>query len=872
MSILDHETASRSVSLLADVSRATDVVAPLWPLTGFVAVNPLGGLQRSSFDDAARSVRRWLGARTHLDLEAFRADHARGRTTDTDLRRAILTSDPSLGSVPDLPVDGRAVTALEVVRLDLLHGPQAPAPQREVTAGQRLAVPVTDAEAAAIDAYLGAWCAVHVDEAVAAWHAPDRERGLFGAWHALAPHDRRLTRLVGRRGRAWIAGQPGRAEPGLDRALQTLGIDDDRRVDEFRAQLARVPGWAGYAHWYDEWAPADHPGPVFRSVELLALRVTLETALVAGRCSRVGGASFRTQPVADDARAEAQTLEARTTVVVDRLGASDDLRIAADVRQVLERFPEHRRAAAWLTAQEDNFRDRLLTLMPPRVPTPDTERPAAQAVFCIDVRSEGLRRHLEALGPYQTLGFAGFFGVPMRWRALGSAVAEARAPVLVVPRHEIAERPQAEPDGSSSYLARRRATNGAVEAFHAAKRGVGSPFALAEASGWLAGPVALLRTLGPGIRLPGADGTGPANRPPTAAAVRAEQDTRSGFSLEERALFAETILQTMGMHHFAPLVVLCGHASRTVNNPHASSLDCGACGGAPGGASARVAAAILNDPEVRDLLRERGLALPEDTWFVAAEHETVSDTVTILDRELVPDEHLSALSRVEHDVATAGRRLAEERARRLPGDPAKVRRRGSDWAQVRPEWGLAGNAAFVVGPRSITAELDLASRVFLHSYEAEGDPDGAALETIMTAPLVVGQWISAQYYFSTVDPDTFGAGDKTLHNPIGGIGVMLGESGDLEVGLPMQSVAVGSRPVHEPLRLLAVIQAPLDRIEVIIGRNDVLRELIGGGWIHVVGRSSASERWSVRSPGGTWTTWWPAEDDLVPTNVTLEVP
>jgi uncharacterized protein len=870
MSVIDHETTSRSVGLLADVSRASDVVAPLWPLTAFVAVNPLGGLQRSSFDEATRSARRWLGARTHLDLEAFRADHARGRTTDTDLRRAILASDPGIGSVPDLQIDGRSVPAAELVRLDLLYGPQAPAPVREVTAGQRLES-LTDSQAKAIDTYLGSWCAVYLDEAVAAWHAPDRERGLFRAWHALAPHDRRLTRLVGRRGRAWITGQPERPECALDRALRTLGVDDDRRVDELRAQLARVPGWAGYAHWYDEWAPADHPGGAFRSVELLALRVTLEAAIVAADHDHVGAAPVRTEPLADDGLTEARTLEARIAVVLDRLGASDDPLVATEVRPVLERFPEHRRAAVWLAAQEDNFRDRLLTLMPPREPSPTTARPEAQAVFCIDVRSEGLRRHLEGLGAYETLGFAGFFGVPMRWRALGSAVAEARAPVLVRPRHEITERPRDETSGSSTYLTRRRTANGVVEAFHAAKRGIGSPFALAEASGWLAGPVAALRTLRPGVGRPGIVGTDPAERPTTTAAVRAEDDPGSGFSLQERALFAETILQTMGMHRFAPLVVLCGHGSRTVNNPHASSLDCGACGGAPGGASARVAAAILNDAEVRDLLGERGLSLPEDTWFVAAEHETASDTVTILDRGLVPDGHRSALARLEHDVAIAGRRLAEERARRLPGDPSKVRQRGSDWAQVRPEWGLAGNAAFVVGPRSITAELDLASRVFLHSYEADEDHDGAALETIMTAPLVVGQWISAQYYFSTVDQDVFGAGDKTLHNPVGGIGVVLGESGDLQVGLPLQSVAVGRRRAHEPLRLLAVIQAPLERIEAIIGRNDVLRELIGGGWIHVVARSHHDERWSVRATGGTWATWWPAEHDLEPTNVTLEV-
>ena len=223
------------------------------------------------------------------------------------------------------------------------------------------------------------------------------------------------------------------------------------------------------------------------------------------------------------------------------------------------------------------------------------------------------------------------------------------------------------------------------------------------------------------------------------------------------------------------------------------------------------------------------------------------------------------------DVALAGERLARERAGRLPGDPQKVRVRGHDWAQVRPEWGLAGNAAFVVGPRSITAGLDLACRVFLHAYDAKGDDDGSALETIMTAPLVVGQWISAQYYFSAVEPEQFGAGDKTLHNPVGGIGVVLGEGGDLQVGLPAQAVGVGDRRMHEPLRLLAVIQAPLERIEAIIQRNQALRELIGGKWMTVAGRSHGDEHWSIRSPGGTWVKWFPADDSVDHTKASLEV-
>jgi uncharacterized protein YbcC (UPF0753/DUF2309 family) len=343
------------------------------------------------------------------------------------------------------------------------------------------------------------------------------------------------------------------------------------------------------------------------------------------------------------------------------------------------------------------------------------------------------------------------------------------------------------------------------------------------------------------------------------------------LTLEERASFAESIVRTMGFTRFARLIVLCGHGSHNVNNPHASSYDCGACGGAPGGPSARVAMAMLNDPGVRALLEERGITVPDDTRFVAAQHDTVSDQVTVLDRQAVPDSHQPLVATFERDVALAGERLARERAGRLPGDPGKVRVRGRDWAQVRPEWGLAGNAAFVIGPRSITAGLDLACRVFLHDYDAEGDRDGDALETILTAPLVVGQWISAQYYFSSVDPDQFGAGDKTLHNPVGGIGVVLGEGGDLQVGLPAQAVGIGERRFHEALRLLAAVQAPLERVDAIIERNQVLRELFGGKWMTLAGRSHGDDHWSVRSPGGTWAPWCPADGGVDLIKASLEV-
>ena len=183
-----------------------------------------------------------------------------------------------------------------------------------------------------------------------------------------------------------------------------------------------------------------------------------------------------------------------------------------------------------------------------------------------------------------------------------------------------------------------------------------------------------------------------------------------------------------------------------------------------------------------------------------------------------------------------------------------VTARSSDWAQVYPEWGLAGNAAFIVAPRSVTRGIDLQRRTFLHSYEADVDTDGSALETILTAPLVVAQWINCQYYFSTVAPQVFGAGTKTIHNVVGTVGVIAGHNGDLQLGLPWQSVSDGQRLLHEPQRLLAVVQAPYARIDMIVARNPILQQLFGNDWVALAARAQPGEPWQRWTRAG-WRPW-----------------
>jgi uncharacterized protein len=177
---------------------------------------------------------------------------------------------------------------------------------------------------------------------------------------------------------------------------------------------------------------------------------------------------------------------------------------------------------------------------------------------------------------------------------------------------------------------------------------------------------------------------------------------------------------------------------------------------------------------------------------------------------------------------------------------------------VRPEWGLARHAAFVVGPGEMVAGLDLGCRTFLHSYDWRADPDATALETILTAPGLVIQWINSQYYFSSVDPEVLGAGDKTLHNVVGDVGVLQGHGGDLRLGLPWQSVGVGDRLHHEPVRALYAVQAPRDRVDALIARNDLLKHYFDGGWLTLAVREGPDQPWQWRTRSGEWTPWRPA--------------
>lgn len=591
----------------------------------------------------------------------------------------------------------------------------------------------------------------------------------------------------------WLKQLPQNPKALIHEALLYLDIPAQEQEQFLTLMLTTLPGWAAYVQYRTNWADAQdsvHPYPVTQS-EYLALRLVL-TCLIW-----------------PDAR---QLFSWHQKALKN-----------ADVTNIYQK----------VTANEALYQKDLVKKLQILNAPKEKTRACAQLIFCIDVRSEPFRRALESQGNYETYGFAGFFGVPVSIENTVTDESYASCPVLLKPAHKVVEYPNCV---RRSYKNRYKKLKSIKKLYRSLKYTFATPFSLVETVGIASGLWMALKSFAPRwsaiiqstfkrVIIPD---------------YKVKPDIQT-IPFEQQVSYAANVLKIMGLtNEFAELVVLCGHGSTSQNNAYATALDCGACGGHHGAPNARILAAILNSKNVRKCLKEQNIEIPEDTSFIAAEHNTTTDEVELYDDNEKKPCALKIKS-LQQDLQKArnANNLWRSKEMGIQTDIKYAKKltdlRAKDWAQVRPEWGLARNASLIVGPRWLTQNIDLEGRSFLHSHEWEKDIDGASLTTILTAPMVVAQWINAQYFFSTLDNVAFGGGNKITKNVIGKIGIMQGNASDLMYGLPLQSVFKSdNKAYHQSLRLTVIVYAPQSHINSIIKQQSILQKLFGNGWVHMI--------------------------------------
>ncbi|MCA9587357.1 MAG: DUF2309 domain-containing protein [Myxococcales bacterium] len=814
--------------ILEAVERAAHGLPDQGPIGVFIHHNTLHAYEHLPFHEAICKASRDLGTEAYMSEEAFRAAYARGRIEDVDLDESIARHAPpppramSRGRwaafvraallVAPCDTDEAGVTYL-VEEGDALASPGARAywtsAGRHVARWREPSRPRdrADVHDSPVDAFLVPLAAAYLDVGAADWPLPfegcfyEAARELVAASRAPEPWLQRA--------RDRFADERARGITAVDAVREVLSR---RRLGAHgaeafvRASLRRLPGWAGMFRRLEREPARTRPASL---VDYLAVRLVLEEA-----AERRSGE----RPSPERVENRASLLRRYQLFCLLQCGAvrddADDVRDALAGLAVLDRDA---RGRVWHEAYESRYRRQVLSALATgvradlarRAAGHVASRPAVQLIVCIDDREESLRRHIEELAPsWETLGAAGFFGLAIAHQAHEGAEPSSLCPANQRPTHRIVEPVVTSPTGP---LARTWARFTALLA-----PGVGARRTQAENA-----------TARPPATFSRAD-----------EAEAPEGTLPLGFTAPEAAERVGRLLREVGVAgRLAPLVFVLGHGSTNRNNPHASAYDCGACGGQRGGPNARAFAALANDPRVRECLAGAGVVVPEDTVFVGGFHDTANDDVTLYDLDGVPSTHRDALAEARRTFDRARALDAHERCRRFESapldlDPASalthVRRRAEDHAEPRPECGHGTHAFAVVGRREISRGLFLDRRAFLVSYDSSVDADGAALARVCSAAVPVGAGISLEYYFSFVDNARYGSGTKLPHNVASLLGVMDGARSDLRTGLPWQMVEI-----HEPMRLLVVIEAPHEHVLRAAAASEAVQRLVVHEWVRV---------------------------------------
>jgi uncharacterized protein YbcC (UPF0753/DUF2309 family) len=933
------------MSILERLSAVQNTIPHYWPIGSFIHHNPLKGFEDMNFKDALPKAQEIFGGKVYMDSTYYLGLYDKGKIElevfeknllkvlqDNNLEEQTEEAKKFLMEVSPKWESLRSYKKLEKVTLDTqllthlkekcLYKTDKEAYTSKLLAHMTL-YEIHDAifntnEKEIIEKEIIEYISRFLDEGQATIPMYNRDLGMFNTFKLYENID-----------------YAGDAQSYVEEALEKLKINDIEAY--FLTHIIKLHGWAGFIKYRSEdenyFAQKKHPSSL---IDYMAIRLFFElkntqntqlnnfekldkyieenhTYVSLKLLQSKGKLPGQFVDDLENNRAYQEIMND----YIDKQNQLDALQLQ-EVQKILptlgtslsflENFIsilKKEEGFIWLKSLEDTYIKTYVDEF--TKPMEKEEIPLASATFCLDVRSETIRRKFEEAGEYTTFGAGGFLGLPIAFVEFDKAHELLLAPAIVKPTNVVFEIPLEDYNDYSTNKTIKKTTKKVLSDL---KNNPYTPYIMVEAIGWMFSVTLFGKTFFPKktdeffkkVKPKKPKTTYTLNKlsaeliedyvkkmhikrikeelviehialeeesiealwkhlvlaevliekvpekliyrlrnhyqiSPKDYETQKEKLAEVGFTLEEKVKYLKNFLQLIGnVDNFPQFFTIVGHGSKSDNNPFESALDCGACGGSISLPNARALCMIGNTKEVKDALSKEGIVIPHKTRFMPAMHITSTDEIEFYDTEILTKKEMKFFNIVISDFKEASFESRAERMLSLPNTNSQEEMfvKSMDWSEPRPEWGLAGNMGVFAGPRSSTKHVEFNNRLFMHSYDWKIDNDEADILTrIFDGPLVVGEWINMEHYFSTVDNEIYGAGSKVYHNVVANIGVFNGNYSDLKIGLPTQSVILEGEAYHEPVRLLTFMEAPLEKVAKAV-ENSIAKPFILNEWIRPV--------------------------------------
>lgn len=781
------------MNISLSLKHASNILPTTWPLKSMIAVNPLWDLHAMPFKDAINYIEKYMPIHGCLSYGEYVALLENGNITKKDVEKSfqqylkcffkseLVLHSSEISKLVDIALSNQLKSKICI--LENLDEPE----------NQSNSHPILEVLPICREQVLQ-FMMSYFDRNQYDWYKNTSNTELFSAWKSYAI----LNRAVEEK----LKLLPNNINDALITMLERLHVQQNDIIDFFSTLLSQLVGW----HSYIKWIESRPNNPLVDQSATIA-----ETLLIWCCCIDI---ELNKRKIVNNSKYQPKNIIGFKSLSL--LDIVEDIKPEENLLAYLEKISIRDLYYVWQKALEINYHEKLITKIKSRNKSISASKSKkAQFIFCIDTRSEGFRRHIEQLGNYETFGYAGFFSSLFCLEDDSKSECTLQAPALVEPSISLKLNYE-----KTSFL--QQFVLSAKTVNDKLKNNLFTPFVSFEMLGNLASiPLVGKTSYSKYFQAFSTSLPKYSDKKPVITNQFLEDN-----SIAETAENAYQFLKTIGLvNNMAPYVFICGHQAQTENNPFQASFECGACGGNSGWINAKITCEILNHEKIRKMLRMRGIGFGTDTRFIPACHNTTTDEFMVDETQM---SFIDSWKSIFKDIKLALEKLKEERNQILP--QLATDDRHLCWAELIPEWGLANNAAMIVGPRKYTSNINLERRVFLHSYEPDLDPDGAILDSILSAPVVVAHWINAQYYFSSTDPEIYGSGNKAIHNVIGSCGVIEGNLSDLKIGLPIQSVYYQNKRIHQPLRLLVIIFGNPELVANILEKNPNIKSLFDNEW------------------------------------------